>query len=342
MIQFAHESRRTISISPFHRVTSLSQAPAAAVDKSLERASRAKLAHYLDMGNTAHAWYGFSMSRRPVALAAFAALALSLWLARPACGAVVEPGDEIEVHPVDDAAIEPRRAAPEQPATTEDWKGIRRDTWYFLGYQALVVSVLYALPEETTQFNRGSAGYGKWRENVTNPVWDNDDLYINYVLHPYWGAAYYIRARERGLGRWQSLGYSALLSTLYEFGAEALFEPVSYQDLVITPLIGSLIGEYVFSPVRNSIRSKPGGPDGLDKLVLILTDPLGALNDLTNRVFGAETQLSLAPMAATRPSGPTSGLLAAAAPAGSRVGWLRPDSARLRGVTWGLRLEVRW
>ena len=77
------------------------------------------------------------------------------------------------------------------------------------------------------------------------PHLDDDKFYLNYMLHPYWGATYYIRGRERRLSRWQSLGYSALLSTLYEFGAEAFFEPVSYQDLIVTPLIGSLLGEYV-------------------------------------------------------------------------------------------------
>ena len=282
------------------------------------------------------------MSRGPVTLAAFAALTLTPWLARPAFGAAVDPGNEIKVHQVDDAAVETPRVTPEQPPITADWKGIKRDTLYFLGYQAVVVGVLYALPEAQTRFDKGNAGLSKWRQNVTNPVWDDDDFFLNYVMHPYWGATYYIRARERGLSRWQSFGYSALLSTLYEFGAEAFFEPVSYQDLIVTPLIGSLIGEYVFSPLRKSIRSKPGGPDGLDKFALILTDPLGAANDLANRLFGVETQLSLAPMRATRLSGPRSRSMAAALPAGSGVGWPGPDRARLRGVTWGLQLEVRW
>ena len=282
------------------------------------------------------------MSRGSITFAAFAALALSPWLARPACGAVVEQGNESEVQQVDNAAVATPGTAPEQPATTPDWKGLRRDTWYFVGYQAVAVAVLYALPEDATQFNRDGDYLRQWHTNVTNPVWDDDDFYLNYITHPYWGATYYIRGRERGLSRWQSFGYSALLSTLYEFGAEAFFEPVSYQDLIVTPLIGSLIGEYVFSPLRESIRSKPGGPDSLDKVVLVLTDPLGAANDLINGLFGVEAQLSLAPIQATRLSRPISGPLAATTPAGSRLGGPLLDSPRLRSVTWGLRLEVRW
>ena len=232
---------------------------------------------------------------------------------------------------------EARGADPEPPATTPDWKGIRRDTWYFLGYQFVAVGVLYALPEEVTQFEREGDYLRKWRTNVSNPARDADDHYINYVLHPYWGAAYYIRARERGLTRWESFGYSVLLSTLFEYGAEALFEKPSYQDLVVTPLVGSLLGEYVFAPLRRSIKSRPGATDGLGRFVLVLTDPLGAANDLTNRLFGAETHVSLAPMRTMRPR-PVFDVR----PAGNAVAGPWPEGVRSRAVTWGLQLDVRW
>ena len=159
------------------------------------------------------------MSRVPITLAAFAALALSTWLARPAWGADVEPRNEIEAHQVDDAASETPEATSERPAITPDWKGLRRDTLYFLGYQAVVIAVLYAVPESETGWDKNTAGFSKWWDNVSNPHRDTDDAYLNWITHPYWGAAYYIRGRERGLNRWQSFGYSALLSTLYEYGA---------------------------------------------------------------------------------------------------------------------------
>jgi len=285
--------------------------------------------------------YGSWMTRRPAALAALAALALAPWLANPAFGAGVEPGSATAARAVDDAALEPLAAAPtELPAP--DWKGLRRDTWYFLGYQFVAVGVLYVMPETVTNFDRGGDHLRKWRNNVSNPGHDEDDHYINYVLHPYWGAAYYIRGRERGLTRWQSLGYSTLLSTLFEFGAEALFEKPSIQDLVVTPLIGSLIGEYVFSPLRQSIKSRPGGPDTLGKVALVLTDPLGSANDLVDRILGIETQLSLGPMRAPIRTDPVSGTRAGSRPGGGGSGARRPDGARPKGPAWGLLLDVRW
>ena len=246
-------------------------------------------------------------------------LALAPWLGGPAFAApgTVDPGTESQ--PAPDPAIESREPEPEpSPATTPDWKGVRRDTGYFLGYQFAAIAVLYTMPKEVTNWDRSGDHLDKWWDNVRNPTWDEDDFYINYILHPYWGATYYIRGRERGLSRWQSLGYSALLSTLYEYGAEALFERPSYQDLIVTPLLGSLLGEFVFTPIRNSIKSKPGPLDGWDKFALVITDPLGAANDLTNRLFGVETQVALTPFRGMNASRPTSGPLATALYAGGR------------------------
>src|SRR5688500_19262757 len=80
----------------------------------------------------------------------------------------------------------------------------------------------------------------------------------------------------------------------------------------------------------------------MDKFVLFLTDPLVAANELTDRLFGVETRVSFVPMRATRlPVSPT-GPLATNFSSGSLVAWPHPDSGRLRGVTWGLQLEVRW
>ena len=58
---------------------------------------------------------------------------------------------------------------------------------------------------------------------MQSATWDKDPAWINYIGHPYWGATYYIRARERGFGEFGSFIYSAFLSALYEYGIEAFF-----------------------------------------------------------------------------------------------------------------------
>lgn len=185
-------------------------------------------------------------------------------------------------------------------ADTRDWDGLGRDTAYFLGYQWVTIGLLYMAPESVSGWtDEQKEGYDMsyWWDNVTHPKMDSDDFYINYVLHPYWGAAYFVRAQERGYGTSDAFWYSALLSTIYEFGAEALFEEPSIQDLIVTPVFGSLLGPY-FMRVRDNIRDRDeefGYRTTKDKWLWVLTDPLGSLNQQVDTLFGRETRLQIRP-----------------------------------------------
>lgn len=181
-----------------------------------------------------------------------------------------------------------------------DREGLRRDTLYFLGYQVAVVGILYIMPESVTGWTdeqKNNYSPSDWWDNVSNPSCDSDDFYINYIIHPYWGATYYVRASERGYDWQGAFWYSVLLSTLFEFGVEALFEEPSIQDLIITPTLGSLVGHY-FMGVRSSVRTKSASRGHLtsgEKWVMVLTDPLGSLNRQVDKLFGHETSLQVKP-----------------------------------------------
>jgi hypothetical protein len=216
------------------------------------------------------------------------------------------------------------------PAEKPDWCGIKRDTVYFIGYQLAAIAVLYVAPESISGWDqeaKDSYSFERWKDNVSYPVWDDDKWYVNYVLHPYWGATYYIRARERGFDRTQSFWYSAILSLLYEYGAEALFEPVSVQDLFVTPMAGALLGEYVFSPIREWVRAK----DQLhwpDKAVLLLTDPLGVLNAATDRLLRVNTTVDFQPLRLENVP---------------QVPGVADDTAGAQAKpVWGLHLKIIW
>jgi hypothetical protein len=164
---------------------------------------------------------------------------------------------------------------------------LRRDTAYFFGYQFIIVGILYVLPESVSSWSdeqKEEYTFEKWKENVTHPRWDPDKWYINYILHPYWGMTYYTRGRERGLTEAGAFWYSFTLSSIYEFGLEALFEPVSIQDIIFTPALGSLLGWYV-EDTRREIKSQSEF-SGWDKAILITTDPLGSLNTIIDDFFG--------------------------------------------------------
>jgi hypothetical protein len=221
------------------------------------------------------------------------------------------------------------------PAASPDWSGAARDAAYFAGYQVVGIAVLYAMPASISGWSaqdKEDYSDSKWHDHVTNPVvWDGDNWFINYALHPYWGAAYYVRARERGLGRGAGFWYSALLSAMWEYGAEAIAEPVSIEDLIITPVFGTLLGQYVFEPWRQSIRAKPGPLDGWDRTILALTDPLGAINATIDRWFGIKSTAQLQPFVGRVPT------LRGGVPRA-----LEPLPVPVDRSAWGLQLTVRW
>jgi Domain of unknown function (DUF3943) len=181
--------------------------------------------------------------------------------------------------------------APEDAAPTgPDWGGLARDTALLIGYQAVAIGVIFLLPEDVSNWNGKSHGVDQWKHNVSHPTFDEDSWWLNYLAHPYVGATYYIRARERGFGPWSSFAYSAFASAAYEFGVEAFFEKPSIQDLIVTPIGGALLGAFVFEPFRAWIRAKPE-PEWYDHVGLFLTDPIGGLNSVVERMFSIKSDI---------------------------------------------------
>lgn len=146
-----------------------------------------------------------------------------------------------------------------------------------------MMGVIASLPAEVTNWEEDvfENALDKWKTNVSNPpVVDKDDWMINYIGHPVSGAAYYIMARQTGLGAAGSFGFSVMMSTFFwEYGLEALAEKPSIQDLILTPTLGALLGEQMFR-ANERIKANDNqimGSKGLGKVGLVITDPVGAL-----------------------------------------------------------------
>ena len=170
---------------------------------------------------------------------------------------------------------------------TRDWAGMRRDLYCLIGWQVVATGIIYQAPFEISNWSqdeKDNLGFAQWRDNVTDPVWDEDHWAINYVAHPYWGAGYYMRGRERGFSRKESFWIAVLYSTVYEVGIESFLERPSIQDLFVTPIAGTAVGFY-FERVRDRIRSQLEPMSFFDKMKLGLIDPLGTLNRGVNRLF---------------------------------------------------------
>lgn len=182
-----------------------------------------------------------------------------------------------------------------------DWEGLKQDTRLFLFYQFFVIGALFVMPDDLSGWSeeaKDTWGLQTYRQNLSHITWDRDKSWINYILHPYWGGTYYVRARNRGYDQRASMWYSVLLSSLYEFGSEALFERASAQDLIVTPLGGYFFGEYMMkarAKVQASMAAK-ATPSFYDKTLMIATDPLGWINHKTSRLLGTASRFSLQPI----------------------------------------------
>lgn len=164
-----------------------------------------------------------------------------------------------------------------------NWPRLWTNTGVLVGAFTGTLLVLECLPEDATTWNRAeirNVPLGeRWVDHVIHkgPEWDHDRFIFNYVLHPYAGAVYYMSARSCGFNAWQSLLYCTIISDVgWEFGIEAFMEQPSYQDLFITPLVGSLIGEGFYKTKRYLVDNDYClfGSRVLGNIVAFIVDPV--------------------------------------------------------------------
>lgn len=161
--------------------------------------------------------------------------------------------------------------------------------WGYLGLSTTLIitgslvgaGVLYLLPESVTKWNKEELrhlGSNYLRQIKKGPVVDQDEWWLNWITHPYWGAVYYLQTRRSGFNWAFSSFYSFLCSTLFwEYGLEAFAEVPSWQDLIVTPAIGALLGELFFLGINHiqNHDSKLLNSRFLGGLALFLLDPIG-------------------------------------------------------------------
>ena len=165
----------------------------------------------------------------------------------------------------------------------KDWHRLWINTAVLSGAFVGTLFVLECLPEDATSWNRAELRnvplFQRWYDHVIKegPEWDHDKFYFNYILHPYAGAVYFMAARSCGFNFWQSFLYSSIISDVgWEFGIEAFMERPSYQDLVVTPVIGSIIGEGFYRLKRHIVEHnyRLFGSPVIGNIVAFLIDPV--------------------------------------------------------------------
>jgi hypothetical protein len=204
----------------------------------------------------------------------------------PMDGAVPEPG-VLTVLRVTPSAYDALQMPAFEPGPSAETWGVSSDegfgpkfrrAWFpITGAELALLGITATLPKTWTgwspHFVRDGANH--FKEAWTGPpIVDTDWWFHNYIGHPYGGSIYYNSVRSQGATVRQSFFMSMLLSTQWEYVFEAVAERPSIQDLVITPVVGSLLGEAIH---RTTARMRRNGTNVFEKVFITLLNPAGAI-----------------------------------------------------------------
>ncbi|WP_299690702.1 DUF3943 domain-containing protein [uncultured Vibrio sp.] len=183
----------------------------------------------------------------------------------------------------------------------KDWDYLMEQTYTILGLSVATVGLMTLLPESITKWDddqRDLSALGKkWKENVSaGPVWDRDEHFLNYIMHPYFGGVYYTSARHAGFDEFESFIYSWTMSTFFwEYGVEAFAEVPSWQDIFITPFFGAVVGEMMLGAEQDIVASggEVMGSKTMGDVSLFFLNPVGHIHYWVTDAWGGDAEVNL-------------------------------------------------
>jgi hypothetical protein len=159
------------------------------------------------------------------------------------------------------------------------WKKIGRAELFIGGAELFGITVLMLSPKEVTGWSPDwtqDAWRNMKRSLSTPPVWDDDDWQLNYIGHPVAGSYYYNSLRSQHASIFHSFLFATAQSCIWEYFIEATAEKPSTQDLIVTPIVGSILGESVHQLTMNMRRN---GFNFFEKVFVLVLNPLFVLNN---------------------------------------------------------------
>lgn len=109
--------------------------------------------------------------------------------------------------------------------------------------QAFVYGLALAFyPITQPSIFKKSDGFTTYGKNFGKLVFDKDEPFWNWFVHPISGSQIYLFYRADGYSRIEAFNMSFITSALFEFTIEIFTEPASVQDLYQTPVLGSILG----------------------------------------------------------------------------------------------------
>ena len=158
------------------------------------------------------------------------------------------------------------------------WRGMG----YSVIYNVNMGLLLMALPDDITQWHavdkfKIPVIRNQYKKSFTSsPVIDNDLWVVDYIGHPYQGSFYFNSIRSQGGTFLQSSLYNVFQSTVWEYIWEGGLEQPSIQDLIVTPIVGSLLGELTH---QATLSMRKNGFKWYEIVAVCLINPTYAINN---------------------------------------------------------------
>ncbi|WP_052607383.1 DUF3943 domain-containing protein [Bacteriovorax sp. BAL6_X] len=132
----------------------------------------------------------------------------------------------------------------------QDRDHTKEEIYKDVGFVFGISLIAYPLTQWDTVKNEGS--WDTYRKNFGKIVFDRDEPFWNYMVHPYTGSQMFLYYRARSYRYSDALALTFVSSTIFEFLIEVYTEPASVQDLYQTPVLGAVMG-YGFEKLSMSL-----------------------------------------------------------------------------------------
>ncbi len=116
------------------------------------------------------------------------------------------------------------------------------ESWAHLGGIFLVSTAFYPITQPSIFRDKSKGSFDKYRYNFGRVVFDQDEPFWNWIVHPISGSQLYLYYRANGYTKASSMLMTFASSTIFEFAVEIYSEPASVQDLYQTPMLGTILG----------------------------------------------------------------------------------------------------
>ena len=138
--------------------------------------------------------------------------------------------------------------------TYRDRPHTTKETLQSVGLVYALSWTLYPLTQLETFQEKGSIK--TYKKNFGKIVFDQDEPFWNWFIHPLSGSQLFLLYRGLGHSRVNSLGLAFVSSSLFELTIEIYTEPASILDFYQTPILGSLFGYWLENISLKLLNSK--------------------------------------------------------------------------------------